>query len=437
MAAWGERHGYFDTPADAQAFYDEMVYMLATQMAAPNSPQWFNTGLHAVYGIEGPPQGHYYADPNTGEVKLSDSAYERPQPHACQPWDAPVSTPRGPMPIGKIVEEGLVGLEVFDGTGGGAGTTKVVAVKANGVKPVLRVVLKNGTSLDATGDHLVWARDERRQEGSWRPMDQLAAGMRLELVGGEGRPGLREEAIVRIEELGAMPVYDIQTESSRYLSNNVVVHNCFIQSIEDDLVNEGGIMDLIAREARIFKYGSGTGSNFSRLRGRKEPLSGGGISSGVLSFLRVNDRSASSIKSGGTTRRAAKMVILDADHPDISEYIDWKVTEEHKVAAMVTGSRVLRRHTRRVLQACRPPPHADGNGRPVRPEGEPRARRGPAGRAGRRGARLLPLPARAARRAEAGSPAWRCRRHPCPPAGQGRCRPRSWAGRPCGCSSGR
>ena len=80
---WGERHGYFDTPADAQAFYDEMVYMLAAQMAAPNSPQWFNTGLHAVYGIEGPAQGHCYADPETGEVKLSDSAYERPQPHAC------------------------------------------------------------------------------------------------------------------------------------------------------------------------------------------------------------------------------------------------------------------------------------------------------------------------------------------------------------------
>jgi ribonucleoside-diphosphate reductase alpha chain len=164
---------------------------------------------------------------------------------------------------------------------------------------------------------------------------------------------LREETIVRIEALGPMAVYDIQTESAQYLSNNVVVHNCFIQSIEDDLVNEGGIMDLIAREARIFKYGSGTGSNFSKLRGRREPLSGGGISSGVLSFLRVNDRSASSIKSGGTTRRAAKMVILDADHPDIGDYIAWKVTEEHKVASMVTGSRILRKHAERLVEAVR------------------------------------------------------------------------------------
>ncbi len=367
---WGERHGYFDSPEDAQAFYDELVHMLARQMAAPNSPQWFNTGLHAVYGIEGPPQGHYYADPATGEVKLSENAYERPQPHACQPYWAPISTPRGPFPIGEIVEKGLVGLEVFDGTDGGAGTTRVVAVKANGVKPVLRVVLKNGAHIDATGDHLVWARDERRQQGSWRRVDELAAGMRLvvasrmraavlAVAGGRseigealagGSPGIREEAIVRIEELGPLPVYDVQTESARYLSNNIVVHNCFIQSIEDDLVAEGGIMDLIAREARIFKYGSGTGSNFSKLRGRREPLSGGGISSGVLSFLRVNDRSASSIKSGGTTRRAAKMVILDADHPDIGDYIDWKVTEEHKVASMVTGSRILRRHAKRLVE---------------------------------------------------------------------------------------
>jgi ribonucleoside-diphosphate reductase alpha chain len=202
---WGERHGYFDSESDAHTFYDELVYMLARQMAAPNSPQWFNTGLHAVYGIEGPPQGHYYVDPQKGEVRPSENAYERPQPHAC-----------------------------------------------------------------------------------------------------------------------------------------------FIQDVQDDLVGDGGIMDLVSREARLFKYGSGTGSNFSRLRGKKEPLSGGGVSSGLLSFLKVNDRSASAIKSGGTTRRAAKMVILDADHPDIEEYIDWKVTEEHKVASMVTGSKVLKRHADRI-----------------------------------------------------------------------------------------
>jgi ribonucleoside-diphosphate reductase alpha chain len=207
---WGRRHGYFTSEGDAQAFQDELSCMLARQMGSPNSPQWFNTGLHAVYGLTGPAQGHYFVNPQTGEVEKSSSAYERPQPHAC-----------------------------------------------------------------------------------------------------------------------------------------------FILSIEDDLVNEGGIMDLITTEARLFKYGSGTGTNYSRLRASSEPLSGGGVSSGLLSFLKVSDRSASSIKSGGTTRRAARMVTLDADHPDVFKYIDWKVQEERKVAAMVAGSRVLRRHTRRILEACR------------------------------------------------------------------------------------
>jgi ribonucleoside-diphosphate reductase alpha chain len=170
---------------------------------------------------------------------------------------------------------------------------------------------------------------------------------------GKAMPWLREEAILRIEPLGEMPVYDIQTGSGRYLSNNVLVHNCFILSINDDLVNEGGIMDLITREARLFKYGSGTGTNYSKLRASNEPLSGGGVSSGLLSFLKVSDRSASSIKSGGTTRRAARMVTLDADHPDVFKYVDWKVQEERKVAAMVTGSRILRKNTRRLLDACR------------------------------------------------------------------------------------
>ena len=207
---WGERAGYFDTKEDARAFYDEMCYMLASQMGAPNSPQWFNTGLHAVYGIEGPPQGHFYVDPETGEVKPSASAYERPQPHAC-----------------------------------------------------------------------------------------------------------------------------------------------FIMDVKDDLVSEGGIMDLVTREARLFKYGSGTGSNFSRIRGENESLSGGGVSSGLLSFLKIADRSAAAIKSGGTTRRAAKMVTLDADHPDIERYIQWKAGEEYKVATMVAGSRIIARHVRHVLEAVR------------------------------------------------------------------------------------
>jgi ribonucleoside-diphosphate reductase alpha chain len=206
---WGLKGGYFQSEADARAFFDETCYMLAAQIAAPNSPQWFNTGLHWAYGIEGPPQGHYRVDPATGQVVRSTSAYEHPSPHAC-----------------------------------------------------------------------------------------------------------------------------------------------FIQSIQDDLVNEGGIMDLWVREARIFKYGSGTGSNFSSLRGENEPLSGGGKSSGLMSFLKIGDRAAGAIKSGGTTRRAAKMVVLDLDHPDIEDFINWKVVEEQKVAALVTGSRLLNRHLNAILRAC-------------------------------------------------------------------------------------
>ena len=207
---WGEKAGYFDEPSDAEAFYDEVRYMLSRQMGAPNSPQWFNTGLYDAYGIEGPPQGHYFVDPETNELKESDSAYKRPQPHAC-----------------------------------------------------------------------------------------------------------------------------------------------FIMDVEDNLVNPEGILDLVTREARLFKYGSGTGSNFSKIRGEGEPLSGGGISSGLLSFLKIADRSASAIKSGGTTRRAAKMVILDSDHPDIEEFIDWKMKEEYKVACMVAGSRKISRHAAGLLEAVR------------------------------------------------------------------------------------
>jgi ribonucleoside-diphosphate reductase alpha chain len=198
---WGRQSGYFDAEEDARAFYDETCYMLAHQIAAPNSPQWFNTGLYAVYGIDGPAQGHYYFDPEKNELVRSDSAYKRPQPHAC-----------------------------------------------------------------------------------------------------------------------------------------------FILSIQDNLVNDGGIMDLVTREARLFKYGSGTGSNFSNLRSINEPLSGGGVSSGLLSFLKIGDRSASAIKSGGTTRRAAKMVTLDVDHPDVEKYISWKAGEEHKVASMVIGSAIVKKH---------------------------------------------------------------------------------------------
>lgn len=206
---WGWKGGYFDSEADAQAFYDELRYMLATQKVAPNSPQWFNTGLHWAYGIDGPSQGHHYVDFETGKLTRSATAYEHPQPHAC-----------------------------------------------------------------------------------------------------------------------------------------------FIQSVDDDLVNENGIMDLWVREARLFKYGSGTGTNFSSLRASGERLAGGGKSSGLMSFLKIGDRAAGAIKSGGTTRRAAKMVVVDIDHPDIEEFVTWKVHEEQKVAAIVTGSKVCQKHLQAVMKAC-------------------------------------------------------------------------------------
>lgn len=191
---WGERYGYFATEQDAQIFYEELVYSILNQACVPNSPQWFNTGLHESYGITGGAQGHYYVDPKDKKLKRSTSAYERPQPHAC-----------------------------------------------------------------------------------------------------------------------------------------------FILSVSDDLVNDGGIMDLWTREARIFKYGSGVGTNFSQIRGANEKLSGGGSSSGLMSFLKIGDRAAGAIKSGGTTRRAAKMVCLDLDHPEVMEFINWKVKEEDKVAALIAA----------------------------------------------------------------------------------------------------
>ena len=206
---WGWKYGYFASEADARAYFDEMCYLIASQRSAPNSPQWFNTGLHWAYGIEGPAQGHSFVDPETGDLEYSANAYEHPQPHAC-----------------------------------------------------------------------------------------------------------------------------------------------FIQSVSDSLVGGSeSIMGLWNREALLFKYGSGTGSNFSRIRGAGEPLSGGGSSSGLLSFLKIGDRAAGAIKSGGTTRRAAKMVTLDLDHPDIEEYIDWKSSEEEKVSALVIGSNILQKHANSLMGA--------------------------------------------------------------------------------------
>ncbi|MCK5008158.1 MAG: adenosylcobalamin-dependent ribonucleoside-diphosphate reductase, partial [Spirochaetales bacterium] len=187
-------------------------------------------------------------------------------------------------------------------------------------------------------------------------------------------PSVREEPVQRIEFLGLMKVYDIQTKSGQYLSNNILVHNCFIISVNDDLVNQGGIMDLITSEARLFKYGSGTGTNYSRLRAKQEPLSGGGISSGLLSFLKVGDRSASAIKSGGTTRRAARMVTLDADHPDVEDYINWKVEEEQKVVSLVIGSKVLKKHTRLIEQAVTGAQGPDADRAAFDPDTNPRLR---------------------------------------------------------------
>jgi ribonucleoside-diphosphate reductase alpha chain len=366
---WGETHGYFDTAEDAQAFYDELSYMLLNQMCAPNSPQWFNTGLNWAYGISGPAQGHFYCDPRTGELLKGKDAYTHPQPHACQPFRAPVSTPNGPVPIGKIVKENLVGLEVFDGSFEGNGIARVTAVKENGEKQVLRVVLDGGSVVEATGDHLVYVLTSDNTTGRWVRVDALERGMEMlqsvrdreaeralatsPLVASFGPEALAQvhaaEAtgtairrlqparVRRIEPLGMHTVFDIQTTSGQYLSNHIIVHNCFIQSVSDDLVNPGGIMDLWTREARLFKYGSGTGSNFSKVRGENEGLSGGGKSSGLMSFLKIGDRAAGAIKSGGTTRRAAKMVCLDLDHPDIEQFINWKVREELKVACLAEG----------------------------------------------------------------------------------------------------
>ena len=195
-------------------------------------------------------------------------------------------------------------------------------------------------------DLIGFVSDDKREKLDTACSDQFA---------GKKLPALRDETVVRVECVGVQPVFDIQTESGQYLSNNVIVHNCFIQSVSDDLVNDGGIMDLWTREARIFKYGSGSGTNFSNLRGENEPLSGGGKSSGLMSFLRIGDRAAGAIKSGGTTRRAAKMVILNLDHPDILTFIRWKVVEEQKVAALVSGSRMTKRRLQAVLAAVRTP----------------------------------------------------------------------------------
>jgi len=589
---WGERHGYFASGDDAQAFEDELIHMLVTQMAAPNSPQWFNTGLNHAYGLTGPAQGFWYVDPDTEELLPSPDSYTRPAPHACFPAGARIATEHGWRPIEKVqpgdralthagryrpvidvmqrqVEEPLVRIAVTKLRAHDLVATEnhpVLAVRRNAVRTARRegrlealqaewipagsieqgdyvvvlgespeerlpetvdlaeelgpnfevedVVITTRNSahrptlnrfvdfadpalmrligrwlgdgsighethdgaeasvnfvFDASdlegleevarlmathfgletpaefakgqatahlrytrrplarwfagtfgegfaGKHLPdWAfqlpRAHKTQllvglfqadgcvsndngyialnfdhsnrdlaEGVWRLARSLGYGPSLH--GGRVRPGgtvphyrvhisakdAPELAIacgideadtrstqssrreIHFDDLTAYPVakvtrepfygtvYNLQIEEDEsYVAELVVVHNCFIQAVDDDLVNEGGIMDLWTREARLFKFGAGTGSNFSKIRAENEPLTGGGKSSGVMSFLKIGDRAAGAIKSGGTTRRAAKMVILDIDHPDVETFIDWKKVEEEKVRALIAA----------------------------------------------------------------------------------------------------
>jgi ribonucleoside-diphosphate reductase alpha chain len=296
--AAGREHGYFTTEQDAEIFEHELKYALIHQIFSFNSPVWFNVGTSS-------PQ----------------------QVSACQPYDALVSTPGGLIPIGKLVQDDAVGTKVYDAHG----TTRIVATKANGVKEVLRVHTTAGRVLEATADHLVWrATDldagEFTVAGFLRPGDHLLH-VQPE-VGGTDRTLLR---ISKVENLGPMDVFDIQTESGEYLSGNLRVHNCFILAVDDTM---DSILEWYKEEGLIFKGGSGAGVNLSRIRSSKELLTSGGTASGPVSFMRGADASAGTIKSGGATRRAAKMVVLDVDHPDIEEFIETKAREEEKVRVL-------------------------------------------------------------------------------------------------------
>ena len=296
--AAGRENGYFATPRDAGIFEHELAYALIHQIFAFNSPVWFNVGTNS-------PQ----------------------QVSACQPYDALVSTPAGLIPIGKLVADDAVGAKVYDARG----LTRIVATKANGVKEVLRLHTKAGYTLDVTGDHLVW-RATDLVNGAFVTAGTLRAGDALlqvePEVGGSDRQVLE---IAEIESLGAMEVFDIQTESGEYLSGNLRVHNCFILAVDDTM---DSILGWYKEEGLIFKGGSGAGVNLSRIRSSKELLSSGGTASGPVSFMRGADASAGTIKSGGATRRAAKMVVLDVDHPDVEEFVETKMREEEKVRVL-------------------------------------------------------------------------------------------------------
>ena len=296
--AAGRDNGYFATPKDAEIFEHELTYALIHQIFSFNSPVWFNVGTNS-------PQ----------------------QVSACQPYDAPVSTPAGLIPIGKLVAGDAVGTKVYDAHG----LTRIVATKSNGVKDVLRLHTKVGYTLDVTADHLVW-RASDLENGAFVTAGSLQAEDALlhvdPDVGGSDRQLLE---IAGIESLGAMEVFDIQTESGEYLSGNLRVHNCFILAVDDTM---DSILEWYKEEGLIFKGGSGAGVNLSRIRSSKELLSSGGTASGPVSFMRGADASAGTIKSGGATRRAAKMVVLDVDHPDVAEFIETKAREEEKVRVL-------------------------------------------------------------------------------------------------------
>src|SRR5262245_20574581 len=284
----GEEHGYFASEADAEVFDHELTWMLLHQVFSFNSPVWFNVGTTS-------PQ----------------------QVSACQPYDALVSTPTGLVPIGALVESNAVGTKVYDATG----LTKIVATKANGVKGVLRLHTSAGYTLDVTADHLVWRADDLA-DGAFVAAGDLRAGEALLHV--DPSMGGSNSVLVtvnRVEPLGSLDVYDIQTESGEYLSAGLRVHNCFILSVDDTM---DSILEWYKEEGLIFKGGSGSGVNLSRIRSSKELLTSGGTASGPVSFMRGADASAGTIKSGGATRRAAKMVVLDVDHPDVEEFIETK-----------------------------------------------------------------------------------------------------------------
>ncbi len=299
--AAGRANGYFRTTEEAEIFDHELTYALLHQIFAFNSPVWFNVGTSA-------PQ----------------------QVSACQPYDALVSTPAGDVPIGKLVADNAIGAKVHDAHG----VTRVVATKANGIKDVLRLHTRAGITLDVTADHLVWrATDlvvgEFTVAGFVRPGDSL-----LHVVPDVGGSDRSLAEVARVERLGPMEVYDIQTESGEYLSGSLRVHNCFILAVDDTM---DSILEWYREEGLIFKGGSGAGVNLSRIRSSKELLSSGGTASGPVSFMRGADASAGTIKSGGATRRAAKMVVLDVDHPDVEEFIETKAREEEKIRVLRDG----------------------------------------------------------------------------------------------------